>query len=106
MSRFPSPVLAFDDAGIIGYANEAFAAMLGYPDPGRLRGVAVNEIAGPETRCTLPVNQIELLDNQAGAVTTWTHTRGYPVSTIVSPTMRLRIFNPVAVLFLTELRPG
>lgn len=103
MDRFPAPVLAFDRRGIIGYANDAFVAMLGYPDFEHLRGRMVNEIAGEESRCTSPTEQIELLGCREGSVTTWRHYCGHSVSTIVSPIMRLRVFDPLAVMALTQI---
>lgn len=103
MDRLLTPVLAFDRWAVISYVNDAFVAMLGYRNCAQLRGIPVNEIAGPDSRRNLPADQVELLDHRAGATTTWEHARGHSVTTAVSPMMRLRVFNPLALMVLTEI---
>lgn len=105
MNNLPAAVVAFDRAGVIGYANHAFVAMLGHRSAEQLRGVPLNELAGVDSRCILPADQVELLAYRAGSITTWRHTCGHEVCTIASPMMRLRAFDPLAVMVLTEVAP-
>ncbi len=104
VDRIPLPTLVIGgDEGDIVHLNVACLNMLGHRDGGRLVGRPVTEIAGPKCRCTRPRDQIELLRHRVGAIMTWQHALGHDVSTVVSPVLQMRLFDPLLVVGLIEL---
>ena len=104
VNRLPVPTLVIGgDDGDIVHLNTACLNMLGHDDGGPLLGRPVTEIAGPRHRCTRPRDQIESLNCRVGSVMTWQHAQGHDVSTVVSPILKMRLFDPLLVVSLIEL---
>jgi len=101
--RMPVPMLAIGADGVIVCANRACLTMLGYSDPNDLTGRLVTDITAPESRCTLPRDQIELLGYRAGSVMTWLHAQGHSVRAIVSETLLMRGLGSVFLVCLTDV---
>ena len=104
VNRLPVPTLVIGgDDGDIVHLNTACLNMLGHDDGGPLLGRPVTDIAGLRHRCTRPRDQIELMHYRVGSVMTWQHAQGHAVSTVVSPILKMRLFDPLLVVSLIEL---
>lgn len=104
VNRVPVPTLVIGgDDGDIVHLNTACLNMLGHDDGGSLLGRPITEIAGLRHRCTRPSDQIELMHCRVGSVMTWQHAQGHDVSTVVSPILKMRLFDPLLVVSLIEL---
>lgn len=101
MDRLRIPVLAVDSIGTIGYANNAFTAMLGYHEAAQFSGLRVSDIAS-EQQFANALEKAEKFSSRDGWTITWRHTAGHPVETVVWPVIRLRVFSPLTVIVLTE----
>ena len=79
----PVPLIAVGADGVIEQTNQAVAEMLGYLESD-LIGRRLNDITAWDSRCTNPREQVALLEDRLGGVTTWLHARGNTVRAIVA----------------------
>lgn len=98
----PTLVIGGDDGDIV-HLNTACLNMLGHRDGGPLLGRPLTEIAGARCRCARLRDQIELLHHLVGSIMTWQHAQGHDVSTVVSPILEMRLFDPLLVVGVVEL---
>lgn len=77
------PLIAVGRDGVIEQTNQAVAEMLGYQET-QLIGRQLNDITAWDSRCTNPREQVALLSDRLGGVTTWLHARGNTVRAIVA----------------------
>ena len=79
----PVPLIAVGRSGVIEQTNQAVAEMLGYLESD-LIGRQLSEITAWDSRCSHPRQQVALLAERLGGVTTWLHARGNTVRAIVA----------------------
>lgn len=77
------PLIAVGRNGVIEQTNQAVAEMLGYQET-QLIGRRLNDITAWDSRCTNPHEQVAVLADRKGGVTTWLHARGHTVRAIVA----------------------
>lgn len=104
--RYPSleriSMLAINGHGLIEQASQSCHAMLGY-EGNQLVGRPVSEIAGWDSRCSHPRDQLELFADRLGGVATWVHARGYTVRTIIASLARMSGSDSIVVLGLKSV---
>lgn len=77
------PLIAVGRDGVIEQTNQAVAEMLGYLESD-LIGRHLNEVTAGDSRCRTPSEQVAVLADRLGGVSTWLHERGNTVRAIVA----------------------
>ncbi|KAA0017014.1 PAS domain S-box protein [Antrihabitans cavernicola] len=100
LDRFPVPILAVHQNGVIVYVNAAFADMLGYPSCSALinRG-AGHILADPADADT----GIDGLRGRSNVVIDLRHQDGWVVHALVSTSALARVDDPVALVALHDV---
>jgi PAS domain S-box-containing protein len=100
LSRLPIPILAVDDSGAIGFANEAFAAMVGHS-----RDELVAMTAQSLVDCFSPQDSgvVATLRGYANTVIRVRHADGWSMPALVSDSVLIRDDETLAVVALTDL---
>lgn len=93
----PVPLLAVGRDGVIEQTNQAVAEMLGYLESD-LIGRQLSDVIAWDSRCTNPRQQMALLADRLGGVTTWLHARGHTVSAIVARIEEIWADEPYSLL--------
>lgn len=92
--------MAVDGDGRIRWANASCLTLLGY-DERDLAGRSASEIAGWDSRCSHPRDQIELFTDRVGGVVSWLHAGGRTVRTIILGMAQVPASVPFFVLALS-----
>jgi PAS domain S-box-containing protein len=99
LERLPVPTLAVARDGIILFANNAFAEMVGYRQD-RLAGLAFPQIFGTEPAA---VGVLSGLDALANLVVELRHCEGWTVRTRTSKSALMRCDDPVVLVTFENL---
>jgi PAS domain S-box-containing protein len=100
LSRLPVPILAVDDSGAIEFANEAFAAMLGYD---RQDLLAMNAQSLVHGLTPLECGVVAMLREHADSVIRLRHADGWTMPALLSDSVLTRDTEKFAVVVLTDL---
>jgi PAS domain S-box-containing protein len=100
LSRLPVPILAVDDAGEISFANEAFAAMVGYS-----REDLTTMTAQSLVMCITPADSgvVAVLREHANSVIRLSHADGWTMPALLSDSVLIRDEEKLAVVAFTDL---
>jgi PAS domain S-box-containing protein len=100
LSRLPVPILAVDDAGEISFANEAFAAMVGYSCEDLATMTAQSLVA-----CIAPADSgvVAVLREHANSVIRLLHADGWTMPALISDSVLIRDEEKLAVVAFTDL---
>jgi len=100
LDRLAVPILAVEDGGDIVFANEAFAAMVGYP-----RQALVSMNLQDLLPCITPHDSqiVPALREHANSVVRLWHADGWPVPAVVSDSVLIRESEAMAVVAFTDL---
>ena len=100
LSRLPVPILAVDDAGEISFANEAFAAMVGYSCEDLTTMTAQSLVA-----CIAPADSgvVAVLREHANSVIRLLHADGWTMPALLSDSVLIRDEEKLAVVAFTDL---
>ena len=100
LSRLPVPILAVDDAGEIAFANEAFAAMVGYSCEDLTTMNAESLVA-----CIAPADSgvVAVLRKHANSVIRLLHADGWTMPALLSDSVLIRDEEKLAVVAFTDL---
>ena len=100
LSRLPVPILAVDDAGAIAFANDAFAAMVGYSREDLAAMTAQSLVA-----CIDPMHSgvVAVLREHANSVIRLLHADGWTMPTLISDSVLIREEEKLAVVAFTDL---
>jgi PAS domain S-box-containing protein len=100
LGRLPVPVLAVDDAGEISFANEAFAAMVGYS-----REDLATMTAQSLVLCIAPADSgvVAVLREHANSVIRLLHADGWSMPALLSDSVLIRDEEKLAVVAFTDL---
>jgi PAS domain S-box-containing protein len=100
LSRLPVPILAVDDAGDISFANEAFAAMVGYSCEDLATMTAQSLVA-----CIAPADSgvVAVLREHANSVIRLLHADGWTMPALISDSVLIRDEEKLAVVAFTDL---
>jgi PAS domain S-box-containing protein len=100
LSRLPVPILAVDDSGAIEFANEAFAAMVGYSRDELLAMTAESLV---DCISTQDSGVVTTLRGYANTVIRMRHADGWTMPALVSDSMLIRDDETLAVVAVTDL---
>lgn len=100
LSRLAVPILAIDDTGDIEFANEAFAAMVGYT-----RQALVSMTAQSLVVCIPPPDSgvVAALREHANSVIRLRHADGWTMPALISDSVLIRENEKLAVVAFTDL---
>jgi PAS domain S-box-containing protein len=100
LGRLPVPILAVDDAGEISFANEAFAAMVGYS-----REDLATMTAQSLVLCVAPADSgvVAVLREHANSVIRLLHADGWTMPALLSDSVLIRDEEKLAVVAFTDL---
>jgi PAS domain S-box-containing protein len=100
LDRLPVPILAVDDAGEIAFANEAFAALVGYARDDLATMNAQSLVA-----CIAPADTgvVAVLREHANTVVRLIHADGWTMPTLLSDSVLIREGEKLAVVAFTDL---
>jgi PAS domain S-box-containing protein len=100
LGRLPVPILAVDDAGEISFANEAFAAMVGYS-----REDLATMTAQSLVLCVAPADSgvVAVLREHANSVIRLLHADGWTMPVLLSDSVLIRDEEKLAVVAFTDL---
>jgi PAS domain S-box-containing protein len=100
LSRLPVPILAVDDSGVIEFANEAFAAMVGHD-----RHDVLVMTAQSLVDCLPPLERgfVAMLRQRANSVIRLRHAEGWTMPALLSESVLIRDNEKFAVVALTDL---
>jgi PAS domain S-box-containing protein len=100
LSRLPVPILAVDDAGEIAFANDAFAAMVGYSRE-QLATMTAQSLA----LCIAPADSgvVAVLREHANSVIRLLHADGWTMPALLSDSVLIRDEEKLAVVAFTDL---
>ena len=100
LGRLPVPILAVDDAGEISFANEAFAAMVGYS-----REDLATMTAQSLVLCIAPADSgvVAVLREHANSVIRLLHADGWTMPVLLSDSVLIRDEEKLAVVAFTDL---
>jgi PAS domain S-box-containing protein len=100
LSRLPVPILAVDDAGEISFANEAFAAMVGYS-----REDLTTMTAQSLVMCITQADSgvVAVLREHANSVIRLIHADGWTMPALLSDSVLIRDEEKLAVVAFTDL---
>jgi len=100
LGRLPVPILAVDDAGEISFANEAFAAMVGYSREDLATMAAQSLVA-----CIAPADSgvVAVLREHANSVIRLLHADGWTMPVLLSDSVLIRDEEKLAVVAFTDL---
>jgi PAS domain S-box-containing protein len=100
LGRLPVPILAVDDAGEIAFANEAFAAMVGYSREDLATMAAQTLVA-----CIAPADSgvVAVLREHANSVIRLLHADGWTMPVLLSDSVLIRDEEKLAVVAFTDL---
>jgi PAS domain S-box-containing protein len=100
LGRLPVPVLAVDDAGEISFANEAFAAMVGYS-----REDLATMTAQSLVLCIAPADSgvVAVLREHANSIIRLLHADGWSMPALLSDSVLIRDEEKLAVVAFTDL---
>lgn len=101
LDRLPIAMLAVALHGVIIYANQACADMLGYIDGRTVARQPLPELLAGSDIAT-PAECVERLRSKAASIA-WNHTENYEVQTRVSPPLLVRSTDPVLLISITDL---
>ncbi|OBK39252.1 hypothetical protein A5658_25210 [Mycobacterium sp. 1245111.1] len=100
LSRLPVPILAVDDRGVIDFANEAFAAMVGYDRQDLLLMTAQSLV---DCAASLERGIVAMLRGRANSVIRVRHADGWTMPALLSESVLVRDNEKFAVVALTDL---
>ena len=100
LGRLPVPILAVDDAGEIAFANEAFAALVGYSREDLAAMTAQSLVA-----CIAPADSgvVAVLREHANSVIRLLHADGWTMPVLLSDSVLIRDEEKLAVVAFTDL---
>ncbi len=100
LGRLPVPILAVDDAGEISFANEAFAAMVGYSSEDLTTMTAQSLVL-----CIAPADSgvVAVLREHANSVIRLLHADGWTMPALLSDSVLIRDEEKLAVVAFTDL---
>jgi PAS domain S-box-containing protein len=100
LGRLPVPILAVDDAGEIAFANEAFAAMVGYSSEDLATMTAQSLVL-----CIAPADSgvVAVLREHANSVVRLLHADGWTMPALLSDSVLIRDEEKLAVVAFTDL---
>lgn len=100
LSRLAVPILAVDDGGAIEFANDAFAAMVGYS-----RDDLVEMTAQALAPCVTAQHSgvVAALREHANTVIRLQHADGWTMPTLISDSVLIRDSEQLAVVAFTDL---
>jgi PAS domain S-box-containing protein len=100
LGRLPVPILAVDDAGEISFANEAFAAMVGYSSEDLATMTAQSLVL-----CIAPADSgvVAVLREHANSVIRLLHADGWTMPALLSDSVLIRDEEKLAVVAFTDL---
>ena len=100
LGRLPVPILAVDDAGEISFANEAFAAMVGYSREDLATMTAQSLVV-----CIAPADSgvVAVLREHANSVIRLLHADGWTMPALLSDSVLIRDEEKLAVVAFTDL---
>ena len=100
LGRLPVAILAVDDAGEISFANEAFAAMVGYS-----REDLATMTAQSLVMCIAPADSgvVAVLREHANSVIRLLHADGWAMPALLSDSVLIRDEEKLAVVAFTDL---
>ena len=100
LGRLPVPILAVDDAGEISFANEAFAAMVGYS-----REDLATMTAQSLVLCIARADSgvVAVLREHANSVIRLLHADGWTMPALLSDSVLIRDEEKLAVVAFTDL---
>jgi PAS domain S-box-containing protein len=100
LSRLPVPILAVNGTGEIAFANEAFAAMVGYP-----RDDLTTMSAHSLVACVAPTDTdvVAVLREHAKSVIRLFHADGWTLPALLSDSVLIRDDEKLAVVAFTDL---
>ncbi|MFZ1165377.1 PAS domain-containing protein [Mycobacterium sp.] len=100
LGRLPVPILAVDDRGDIAFANDAFAAMVGYSREELEEMTAQSLVA-----CIAPTDSgvVAVLREHANSVIRLLHADGWTMPTLISDSVLIREDEQLAVVVFTDL---
>jgi PAS domain S-box-containing protein len=100
LGRLPVPILAVDDAGEISFANDAFAAMVGYS-----REDLATMTAQSLVLCIVPADSgvVAVLREHANSVIRLLHADGWTMPALLSDSVLIRDEEKLAVVAFTDL---
>jgi PAS domain S-box-containing protein len=100
LSRLAVPILAVNDTGEIEFANEAFAAMIGYS-----RQALVSMTAQSLVVCITPSDSgvVAALREHADSVIRLRHADGWTMPALISDSVLIRDEEKLAVVAFTDL---
>jgi PAS domain S-box-containing protein len=100
LSRLPVPILAVDDGGEIAFANEAFAAMIGYSREDLATMTAQSMVACISTTDS---GVVAVLRERANSVIRLLHADGWTMPALLSDSVLIRDGEKLAVVAFTDL---
>ena len=100
LGRLPVPILAVDDAGEISFANEAFAAMVGYSREDLATMTSQSLVV-----CIAPTDSgvVAVLREHANSVIRLLHADGWAMPALLSDSVLIRDEEKLAVVAFTDL---
>jgi PAS domain S-box-containing protein len=101
LDRLPTAMLGVELAGTIGYANPAYADMLGYADARLVTRLRLSELlAGLSDRS--PSECVAAL-RSAESIVSWNHAQGHVIRTTVSAPLLMRQSDPMVLIGITDV---
>ena len=101
LNRLDRATIVIGLDGVVVYANPACERLLGYQTRGTLEGRLLSTLLTGQSDA-LPRELIEQLWDTA-TVTSWNHSDGYPVATLASDPMALRLTDLMLMVSLEDV---
>ena len=100
LSRLPVPILAVDDSGVIAFANQAFAAMVGHSREDLTSMTAQSLVICIEEPAS---GVVAILREHANTVIRLLHADGWTMPALISDSVLIRDEEKLAVVAFTDL---